>query len=169
MPSEPAVKSQLLLRGQLCCWITMIASPTTFHRYAAWVANLASESQRESGCCWSNLGSRMLQHAFHRLASADIWGQAQYLGDLGCEHIVVKNDERTVEEVAELQPRGILISPGPGESFGQIQASSICTDRAASSFWVLTVPHTDRCLMNCCKEPTPWELAHSAYSRPSAR
>ncbi|KAK9821191.1 hypothetical protein WJX74_008031 [Apatococcus lobatus] len=39
---------------------------------------------------------------------------SQYLGDLGCEHMVVKNDEKTVEEIEELQPRGILISPGPG-------------------------------------------------------
>ena len=40
---------------------------------------------------------------------------AQYLGDLGCEHIVLKNDEKTVEEIADMQPRGILVSPGPGE------------------------------------------------------
>jgi anthranilate synthase component II len=39
---------------------------------------------------------------------------SQYLGDLKCEHIVVKNDERTVEELRDMQPRGILVSPGPG-------------------------------------------------------
>ena len=39
----------------------------------------------------------------------------QYLGDLGCEHIVLKNDELTVDEIAAMQPRGILVSPGPGE------------------------------------------------------
>ena len=39
----------------------------------------------------------------------------QYLGDLGCEHIVLKNDEKTVSEIAALHPRGILVSPGPGE------------------------------------------------------
>lgn len=38
----------------------------------------------------------------------------QYLGDLGCEHVVYKNDEKTVEELRELNPRGILLSPGPG-------------------------------------------------------
>lgn len=38
----------------------------------------------------------------------------QYLGDLGCEHIVYKNDEKTVEELRALNPRGILLSPGPG-------------------------------------------------------
>ena len=40
---------------------------------------------------------------------------AQYLGDLGCDHIVVRNDERTVAELRALDPRGILVGPGPGE------------------------------------------------------
>jgi len=38
----------------------------------------------------------------------------QYLGDLGCEHVVFANDEKTVEEVRAMNPRGILVSPGPG-------------------------------------------------------
>lgn len=41
---------------------------------------------------------------------------AQYLGDLGCEHVVFKNDEKTIEELRALNPRGILLSPGPGQS-----------------------------------------------------
>ena len=39
----------------------------------------------------------------------------QYLGDLGCEHLVYKNDEKTIEELRALNPRGILLSPGPGQ------------------------------------------------------
>lgn len=38
----------------------------------------------------------------------------QYLGDLGCEIEVFRNDEITVEELRAKKPRGILISPGPG-------------------------------------------------------
>ena len=38
----------------------------------------------------------------------------QYLGDLGCEHVVFKNDEKTVAEIAAMNPRGVLVSPGPG-------------------------------------------------------
>jgi anthranilate synthase/aminodeoxychorismate synthase-like glutamine amidotransferase len=38
----------------------------------------------------------------------------QYLGDLGCEIEVYRNDEITVEELRAKKPRGILISPGPG-------------------------------------------------------
>ena len=48
--------------------------------------------------------------------SAECLRLLQYLGDLGCEHIVLKNDEKTVEELRALNPRGILLSPGPGQS-----------------------------------------------------
>ena len=43
------------------------------------------------------------------------FGLTQYLGDLGCEHVVVRNDERTVAQLRELNPRGILVGPGPGD------------------------------------------------------
>lgn len=39
----------------------------------------------------------------------------QYLGDLECEFVVITNDQMSVEEVRDLHPRGILVSPGPGE------------------------------------------------------
>ncbi|XP_020104937.1 anthranilate synthase beta subunit 2, chloroplastic-like [Ananas comosus] len=38
----------------------------------------------------------------------------QYMGDLGASFEVYRNDEITVEEIKRKQPRGILISPGPG-------------------------------------------------------
>ncbi|KAH9533469.1 hypothetical protein CY35_18G054200 [Sphagnum magellanicum] len=38
----------------------------------------------------------------------------QYLGDLGCKIEVYRNDDLTVEELRLKNPRGILISPGPG-------------------------------------------------------
>jgi anthranilate synthase/aminodeoxychorismate synthase-like glutamine amidotransferase len=37
----------------------------------------------------------------------------QYLGELGAEVVVRRNDELTVEEVEELRPERILLSPGP--------------------------------------------------------
>jgi len=37
----------------------------------------------------------------------------QYLGELGATVKVLRNDEASVEEVARLQPEGIVISPGP--------------------------------------------------------
>ena len=38
----------------------------------------------------------------------------QYLGELGAEMKVYRNDEITVDEVEDLAPEKILISPGPG-------------------------------------------------------
>ena len=37
----------------------------------------------------------------------------QYLGELGAEVEVHRNDEITVEEIAAKQPERIMISPGP--------------------------------------------------------
>ena len=39
---------------------------------------------------------------------------AQYLGELGAPPLVRRNDEITLDEIAELRPDRIVISPGPG-------------------------------------------------------
>ena len=39
---------------------------------------------------------------------------AQYLGELGAPPLVRRNDEITLDDVRKLQPRRIVISPGPG-------------------------------------------------------
>lgn len=41
------------------------------------------------------------------------WNVVQYLGELGAEVRVVRNDELTVAEIEALQPERIVISPGP--------------------------------------------------------
>jgi len=38
----------------------------------------------------------------------------QYLGELGAELTVYRNDKLTAEEAAALEPAGVIISPGPG-------------------------------------------------------
>ncbi|KAI3730474.1 hypothetical protein L1987_61644 [Smallanthus sonchifolius] len=38
----------------------------------------------------------------------------QYMGELGCNFEVYRNDELTIDELKKKNPRGILISPGPG-------------------------------------------------------
>ena len=38
----------------------------------------------------------------------------QYLGELGVEPIVVRNDAITIDEARPLSPDGVLLSPGPG-------------------------------------------------------
>src|SRR5262245_13517748 len=54
----------------------------------------------------------------------------QYLGDLGMETSVYRNDRITVPEVLDSMPRGIVISPGPGDP----DSAGICLDliKAAS-------------------------------------
>ncbi|HSH74581.1 MAG TPA: aminodeoxychorismate/anthranilate synthase component II [Longimicrobiales bacterium] len=37
----------------------------------------------------------------------------QFLGDLGADPVVVRNDERTVEELTEMAPERVVVSPGP--------------------------------------------------------
>lgn len=38
----------------------------------------------------------------------------QYLGELGAEPIVVRNNARSVDELLDMEPAGVLVSPGPG-------------------------------------------------------
>ncbi len=38
----------------------------------------------------------------------------QYLGELGAEPLVRRNDDVTVDEIRKLSPQAIVISPGPG-------------------------------------------------------
>jgi anthranilate synthase/aminodeoxychorismate synthase-like glutamine amidotransferase len=39
---------------------------------------------------------------------------AQYFGELGCELVIKRNDEISLDEIAALAPKHICISPGPG-------------------------------------------------------
>jgi anthranilate synthase component II len=41
------------------------------------------------------------------------WNLVQYLGELGAEVQVHRNDALSAEEIRQLRPRGIVISPGP--------------------------------------------------------
>ncbi|KAI8851051.1 indole-3-glycerol phosphate synthase-domain-containing protein [Chytridium lagenaria] len=42
------------------------------------------------------------------------WNVYQYLSDLGANVVVYRNDEMTVEQCLALNPRNVVISPGPG-------------------------------------------------------
>ncbi len=43
-----------------------------------------------------------------------VFNLVQYLGELGAEPVVHRNDALTVAEALALEPDGVLISPGPG-------------------------------------------------------
>ena len=48
----------------------------------------------------------------------------QYLGDLGVATTVIRNDKATPDEILNQNPKGILISPGPGRP----EDAGICLD-----------------------------------------
>ena len=43
-----------------------------------------------------------------------VYNLVQYLGELGAEPIVVRNDQVTVDEALAIEPDALLLSPGPG-------------------------------------------------------
>jgi anthranilate synthase/aminodeoxychorismate synthase-like glutamine amidotransferase len=43
-----------------------------------------------------------------------VYNLVQYLGELGAEPVVVRNDQVTVAEAIDLAPDAVLLSPGPG-------------------------------------------------------
>ncbi|MFZ1877615.1 MAG: aminodeoxychorismate/anthranilate synthase component II [Nitrososphaeraceae archaeon] len=43
-----------------------------------------------------------------------VYNIAQLVGKLRCRPTVIRNDEKSVKEIAEMNPDGIIISPGPG-------------------------------------------------------
>ena len=43
-----------------------------------------------------------------------VYNLVQYLGELGAEPVVIRNNEMSVHEADALQPDGVLLSPGPG-------------------------------------------------------
>jgi len=43
-----------------------------------------------------------------------VYNLVQYIGELGAEPIVVRNNEITVDQAVAIKPDGVLLSPGPG-------------------------------------------------------
>ncbi len=43
-----------------------------------------------------------------------VYNLVQYLGELGAEPLVHRNDELTIDEIVALDPDAVLVSPGPG-------------------------------------------------------
>lgn len=56
-----------------------------------------------------------------------VYNLVQYLGEYGAEPVVYRNDKISLDEIKELKPRGIVISPGPG-SVENARDFGVCTD-----------------------------------------
>lgn len=70
-----------------------------------------------------------------------VYNLVQYLGELGADPIVVRNDEVTVAEAVALDVDGVLLSPGPGRP----ESSGIICD-AVTAFVERTTPVLGVCL-----------------------
>jgi anthranilate synthase/aminodeoxychorismate synthase-like glutamine amidotransferase len=70
-----------------------------------------------------------------------VYNLVQYLGELGAEPIVYRNDALSVDEAVALAPDGVLLSPGPGRP----EASGIICE-AIPAFADAKVPVFGVCL-----------------------
>jgi anthranilate synthase/aminodeoxychorismate synthase-like glutamine amidotransferase len=70
-----------------------------------------------------------------------VYNLVQYIGELGAEPIVVRNDAMTVDEAVALEPDLVLLSPGPGRPE---DAGIVC--EAITRFAELRVPVLGVCL-----------------------
>ncbi len=70
-----------------------------------------------------------------------VYNLVQYLGELGAEPVVVRNDEIDVGEALALEPDGVLLSPGPGRP----ETSGIICD-AIGAFAAIGTPLLGVCL-----------------------
>ncbi len=70
-----------------------------------------------------------------------VYNLVQYLGELGAEPVVVRNDQLTVAEALALAPAAVLLSPGPGRPE---DAGIICA--AIPAFGAAGIPLLGVCL-----------------------
>jgi len=70
-----------------------------------------------------------------------VYNLVQYLGELGAEPIVVRNDEITVADALAMAPDAVVLSPGPGRP----EASGIICD-AVPAFAAASTPLLGVCL-----------------------
>ena len=70
-----------------------------------------------------------------------VYNLVQYLGELGADPVVHRNDALTVDEALALEPDGVLVSPGPGRPE---DAGIICA--AIPAFAAKGVPVLGVCL-----------------------
>ncbi len=74
-----------------------------------------------------------------------VYNLVQYLGELGAEPLVVRNDDVDVDGLRALEPDGLLVSPGPGTPSGAGVSSA-----AVAAFGAAGVPVLGVCLGHQC-------------------
>jgi anthranilate synthase component II len=74
-----------------------------------------------------------------------VYNLVQYLGELGAEPIVVRNDVVDLRGLAALEPAGLVVSPGPGRP-----SNAGISNEAIRHFGQAGVPVLGVCLGNQC-------------------
>ncbi|OZJ05074.1 hypothetical protein BZG36_02088 [Bifiguratus adelaidae] len=74
------------------------------------------------------------------------WNVFQYFSALGAEVAVFRNDQTTVEHVASLQPRNIVISPGPGHPSSDAGISRDLIEHFAGKVPILGICLGEQCI-----------------------
>jgi len=74
-----------------------------------------------------------------------VYNLVQYLGELGAEPVVHRNDELTVDDLEALEPDAVLISPGPGRP-ADAGISNAVIDRLAGHVPILGVCLGHQCI-----------------------
>ena len=68
-----------------------------------------------------------------------VYNLVQYMAELGAEVTVLRNDEVTAAQVAEMTPDGVLVSPGPGhprDAGNCVEIIRLCGERRIPMFGV---------------------------------
>jgi len=68
-----------------------------------------------------------------------VYNLVQYMAELGAEVTVLRNDEVTAAQVAEMNPDGVLVSPGPGhprDAGNCVEIIRLCGERRIPMFGV---------------------------------
>jgi anthranilate synthase/aminodeoxychorismate synthase-like glutamine amidotransferase len=74
-----------------------------------------------------------------------VYNLVQYLGELGADPVVVRNDAADLEGLKALEPSGLVVSPGPGRPSG-----AGISNGAIGFFGEAGVPVLGVCLGNQC-------------------
>jgi len=74
-----------------------------------------------------------------------VYNLVQYLGELGAEPLVYRDDSISLDEMLDLVPDRVLISPGPGRP-----ADAGCSNEAIATFGEAGVPVLGVCLGHQC-------------------
>ncbi|CAG8770305.1 31853_t:CDS:1, partial [Racocetra persica] len=74
------------------------------------------------------------------------WNIYQYISELGAEVQVFRNDQITVEQIKALNPKNIIISPGPGAPSSNVGISRDAILAFAGNIPILGVCLGEQCI-----------------------